>query len=71
MAVAGEGVLIGCLILFFGVVVGLFGIMRLASWAVFVHGVILLAGIVVNNAIILVDTTNRLRRDGMAKLEAL
>ena len=34
-------------------------------------GVIMLAGIVVNNAIILVDTTNRLRRDGMAKVEAL
>ena len=34
-------------------------------------GAILLAGIVVNNAIILVDYTNRLRRDGLAKLEAL
>ncbi|HVR29349.1 MAG TPA: efflux RND transporter permease subunit [Thermoanaerobaculia bacterium] len=34
-------------------------------------GVILLAGIVVNNAIILVDYTNRLRRGGMAKIEAL
>ncbi len=34
-------------------------------------GSILLAGIVVNNAIILVDYTNRLRRDGMAKLQAL
>ncbi len=34
-------------------------------------GVILLAGIVVNNAIILVDYTNRLRRRGMAKLDAL
>ena len=34
-------------------------------------GAILLAGIVVNNAIILVDCTNRLRREGMAKLEAL
>ena len=35
-------------------------------------GVILLAGIVVNNAIILVDTTNRLRReDRVPKLEAL
>jgi HAE1 family hydrophobic/amphiphilic exporter-1 len=34
-------------------------------------GAILLAGIVVNNAIILVDYTNQLRRDGMAKLEAL
>jgi len=34
-------------------------------------GVILLAGIVVNNAIILVDYTNRLRRRGRAKLDAL
>ncbi len=34
-------------------------------------GVILLAGIVVNNAIILVDYTNQLRREGMAKLEAV
>jgi HAE1 family hydrophobic/amphiphilic exporter-1 len=34
-------------------------------------GAILLAGIVVNNAIILVDYTNQLRREGMAKVEAL
>ena len=34
-------------------------------------GAILLTGIVVNNAIILVDYTNQLRRDGLAKLEAL
>ncbi|MCP3964320.1 MAG: efflux RND transporter permease subunit [bacterium] len=34
-------------------------------------GVVLLAGIVVNNAIILVDTANRLRREGLAKLDAL
>jgi HAE1 family hydrophobic/amphiphilic exporter-1 len=34
-------------------------------------GGILLAGIVVNNAIILVDYTNQLRRRGMGKLEAL
>ncbi len=34
-------------------------------------GTILLAGIVVNNAIILVDYTNQLRREGVAKLEAL
>lgn len=34
-------------------------------------GVVLLAGIVVNNAIILVDTTNQLRRAGTAKIEAL
>jgi HAE1 family hydrophobic/amphiphilic exporter-1 len=34
-------------------------------------GAILLAGIVVNNAIILVDYTNQLRREGLAKLDAL
>jgi len=34
-------------------------------------GAILLAGIVVNNAIILVDYTNKLRREGMDKIEAL
>jgi HAE1 family hydrophobic/amphiphilic exporter-1 len=34
-------------------------------------GAILLAGIVVNNAIILVDYTNQLRRQGLAKLDAL
>ncbi|MGB5549885.1 MAG: efflux RND transporter permease subunit [Thermoanaerobaculia bacterium] len=34
-------------------------------------GAILLAGIVVNNAIILVDYTNQLRREGASKLEAL
>jgi HAE1 family hydrophobic/amphiphilic exporter-1 len=35
-------------------------------------GAVLLAGLVVNNAIILVDTTNRLRREeGLAKLAAL
>lgn len=34
-------------------------------------GAILLAGIVVNNAIILIDYTNKLRREGMEKLEAL
>jgi HAE1 family hydrophobic/amphiphilic exporter-1 len=34
-------------------------------------GAILLAGIVVNNAIILIDYTNRLRRSGMSKIEAL
>jgi HAE1 family hydrophobic/amphiphilic exporter-1 len=34
-------------------------------------GAILLAGIVVNNAIILIDYTNSLRRQGMSKIEAL
>jgi len=34
-------------------------------------GVILLAGIVVNNAIVLLDYINRLRRDGVEKIEAI
>ncbi|MDA8016954.1 MAG: efflux RND transporter permease subunit [Thermoanaerobaculia bacterium] len=34
-------------------------------------GVVLLAGIVVNNAILLVDTANRLRREGLARFEAI
>jgi HAE1 family hydrophobic/amphiphilic exporter-1 len=34
-------------------------------------GTILLAGVVVNNAILLVDYTNRLRREGQAKIAAL
>ncbi len=34
-------------------------------------GVIMLAGIVVNNAIVLIDLVNQLRRSGMAKTEAL
>ena len=34
-------------------------------------GSILLAGIVVNNAIILIDYTNRLRKQGKTKLDAL
>lgn len=34
-------------------------------------GVIMLAGIVVNNAIVLIDYINQLRRKGMAKIEAI
>ncbi|MEO0574394.1 MAG: efflux RND transporter permease subunit [Pseudomonadota bacterium] len=34
-------------------------------------GVIMLAGIVVNNAIVLIDTINQLRRDGAEKLDAI
>ena len=34
-------------------------------------GVVMLAGIVVNNAILLVDATNRHRRKGLKKMEAL
>lgn len=34
-------------------------------------GVILLAGVVVNNAIVLIDCVNRLRRSGMDKVEAV
>jgi HAE1 family hydrophobic/amphiphilic exporter-1 len=54
--------------------IGLFGTLWLFDVTVSIVvliGAILLAGIVVNNAIILVDYTNQLRRRGMAKLEAL
>ncbi len=34
-------------------------------------GTVMLVGIVVNNAIVLIDTINRLRRGGMAKLDAV
>jgi HAE1 family hydrophobic/amphiphilic exporter-1 len=34
-------------------------------------GMIILAGIVVNNAIVLVDYINQLRREGMEKVEAI
>jgi HAE1 family hydrophobic/amphiphilic exporter-1 len=53
-----------------GVLITLFVFQVTVSIVVLI-GVILLAGIVVNNAIILVDYTNRLRRQGQAKLEAL
>jgi len=46
-------------------------VLRISLSVVVLIGVILLAGIVVNNAIILVDYTNRLRAEGMAKREAL
>ena len=54
--------------------IGLLGTLFLSSTAISIVvliGGILLAGIVVNNAIILVDYTNQLRRRGMSKLEAL
>jgi HAE1 family hydrophobic/amphiphilic exporter-1 len=53
-----------------GVVVTLV-VLRTSLSVVVLIGVILLAGIVVNNAIILIDYTNRLRAEGMAKVEAL
>ncbi len=46
-------------------------IFRVTLSVVVLIGVILLAGIVVNNAIILIDYTNRLRAEGVAKLDAL
>jgi HAE1 family hydrophobic/amphiphilic exporter-1 len=53
-----------------GVVLGL----SLTGWPISVivlMGVILLAGIVVNNAIVLIDCVNQLRRSGVPKAEAL
>ena len=52
-------------------VVGTLWLLDISLSVVVLIGVILLAGIVVNNAIILVDYTNRLRAEGMAKVEAL
>ena len=55
-------------------VIGAIGILYLTRTPVSIVvliGGILLAGIVVNNAIILIDYTNRLRRAGKAKLDAI
>ncbi len=51
--------------------VGILYLTRTPVSIVVLIGGILLAGIVVNNAIILIDYTNRLRRAGKAKVEAL
>jgi HAE1 family hydrophobic/amphiphilic exporter-1 len=54
--------------------IGLLGTLFLSQTAISIVvliGGILLAGIVVNNAIILVDYTNQLRRRGLSKIEAL
>ena len=55
---------------FFGTVLTLY-LLRISLSIVVVLGVIMLAGIVVNNAIVLVDYINILRRRGMAMLEAV
>jgi hydrophobic/amphiphilic exporter-1 (mainly G- bacteria), HAE1 family len=65
------------LVILFSIPFSLIGVLlvltigHIAVSIVVLIGVILLAGIVVNNAIILVDYTNTLRRDGVAKVEAL
>ncbi|MFQ5525129.1 MAG: efflux RND transporter permease subunit [Thermoanaerobaculia bacterium] len=53
-----------------GVLLALF-LLRVNLSIVVLIGAILLAGVVVNNAILLVDYTNQLRRKGEAKIEAL
>ena len=53
-----------------GVVLALFITGSTISVVVFI-GLILLAGIVVNNAIVLIDLVNKLRADGMEKREAI
>jgi HAE1 family hydrophobic/amphiphilic exporter-1 len=53
-----------------GVVLSLF-VSRTPVSVMVLLGVIVLAGIVVNNAIVLVDYTNQLRREGVAKREAI
>lgn len=55
---------------FIGVVSGLFITGRTLSVPTFI-GIIMLAGIVVNNAIVLVDYINTLRSRGMDKMEAI
>lgn len=55
---------------FIGITLGLFLTGRNFGVTAFI-GVIMLAGIVVNNAIILVDYTNTLRKSGMETMEAL
>jgi HAE1 family hydrophobic/amphiphilic exporter-1 len=53
---------------------GSFGLMYLAGLRISVMsfmGIILLVGVVVNNAILLVDFINQLRADGMKKVEAV
>ena len=65
------------LVIIFSIPLSMIGVLltlylfKIAISIVVLIGVILLAGIVVNNAIILVDYTNRLRRQGMTKLDAL
>ena len=46
-------------------------VMQVALSIVVFIGLIMLAGIVVNNAIVLVDYINTLRRSGMAKMDAI
>jgi len=53
-----------------GVILGLY-LSGLAVSVISMIGVIFLVGVVVNNAIVLVDAVNRGRRDGMEKLEAV
>ena len=52
-------------------VVGILALVDVRISIVVLIGAILLAGIVVNNAILLIDAANRLRRSGVEKLEAL
>jgi len=55
---------------FIGITLGLFLTGRNFGVTAFI-GVIMLAGIVVNNAIVLVDYINTLRKNGMEKIEAI
>ncbi|MEE3233447.1 MAG: efflux RND transporter permease subunit [Candidatus Latescibacterota bacterium] len=53
-----------------GVIIALYWAKLSISIVVFI-GIIMLAGIVVNNAIVLVDYINKLRRDGLSKIDAI
>lgn len=53
-----------------GVIIALYWAKLSLSIVVFI-GIIMLAGIVVNNAIVLVDYINKLRHDGLSKIDAI
>jgi HAE1 family hydrophobic/amphiphilic exporter-1 len=53
-----------------GVVVGIY-VTGIEVSVIALIGVVMLVGIVVNNAIVLIDTVNQLRRGGMAKIDAV
>lgn len=69
--------LIHPLVILFSIPFGLTGVILIllitgvSVSVVVLIGVVMLAGIVVNNAIVLVDYINRLRREGMEKIEAI
>jgi hydrophobic/amphiphilic exporter-1 (mainly G- bacteria), HAE1 family len=53
-----------------GVVVGIY-VTGIEISVIALIGIVMLVGVVVNNAIVLIDTVNQLRRKGMAKMDAV